>query len=146
MIVDPNVIAGNNIVKMTPYSKIQQSGIDITVKKIRRIISCTSFDVTYDDINLPNILQPGAYDVEFNEYVNVPTNMVAIIITRSTFNRRGSFITTGLYDNGFKNYIGAVLHVTVPISIAKDERIAQIVFMNCNHEAQYQGQYNDKKM
>ncbi len=146
MIVDPQEVAALGIVKMATGSKIQQSGIDLTVKKIYKIAACSSLNIEYEEVRLPAVLDAGsAYDVEFHEYVEVPVDMIAFIHTRSTFNRRGAFITTGVFDNGFKNYIGAVLHTSIPLLVQQDERLAQIVFHQCEHESQYQGKYQDTK-
>ena len=47
------------------------------------------------------ILSPGkSYDVTSNVYVEVPEGMAAVIIGRSTGNRNGLIVTSGLYDSG----------------------------------------------
>lgn len=147
MIIDPFRIVNSKVLLLAEGSKIQQSGIDVTIKRIREVSSSTKDDIFYEDnIELPKILKANtAYDFECNEYVKVPANAIALLIIRSTFNRRGAFITTGLYDNQFENFIGGILHTTLPIAIDKNERIGQIVFFQTEHTAKYEGQYNAKK-
>ena len=42
-------------------------------------------------------------------FVTVPAGLAAFLIVRSTLNRNGIFITSGLYDQGFSNNIGFVM-------------------------------------
>ena len=145
MIINPNKIVQIGAVKLESGSKIQQNGIDLTVGKVRKILGCNEVNLPrYRDIDLTNettLEGNSAYDITFNEYVSIPTDMCAVIIIRSSYNRVGSFLTTGLYDAGFKNYAGGVLHTTIPIRLEQDVRLAQIVFTQCDHHAQYDGQY-----
>jgi len=137
MVIDPNRAVREGWLTMSPYSKIQQSGIDVSVAKIRNLNS-QSRDF-YDGILL---LSGQSYEFECHEYIKVPKDCIALVVVRSTFNRQGAFITTGLYDNGFSNFIGGVIHNMIrPIEIKANERIAQVVFYQCEHSAQYNGQY-----
>ena len=148
MIVDPHKIVEMGVVRLAERSKIQQNGIDITIRSLKEIVGCSGSNMAkYCDCDLKTsiVLKPGAaYDFTCNEYVDVPNDMAAIIIMRSTFNRLGAFITTGLYDAGFKNYIGGVIHTTIPFILEPNMRIAQIVFMRSEGIAQYNGQYQDR--
>jgi len=139
MVINPQRAINEGWVKLCEYSKVQQSGIDITLKNIK------SLDGTLSWTDEKFFLSKGHYDFECNEYVKVPQNCIALLIIRSSFNRKGAFITTGLYDNGFENFIGGVIHLALPLEIKKNERIAQIVFMQTEHKAQYCGQYQKKR-
>ena len=145
MIVDPNLMALTGVVRISEFSKIQQSGIDVSLKSIKKIIGIGPEKPIYAEVSgdsgLFELEGHSAYDFECNEYIEVPNDMVALLIVRSTYNRKGAFITTGLYDNGFKNFIGGVIHTTIPFSIPINERIAQIVLIRSEHFAQYEGQY-----
>lgn len=146
MIIEPHEIVGTGILVVCPYTKVQQSGIDVSIRKIKRIISSNEKDITYsEEIILPHLLYPGVYDVECWELVDIPEKMAAVLYTRSTFNRRGTYVTSGLYDGGFHNSVGCVLHVTIPIHLPKNERIAQIVFFESEGEGIYDGKYNATK-
>lgn len=141
MIIDPKKIINNGNLKPCEHTKIQQSGIDVTISKASLIIQAG-----YYSISLPYTLWPNSsYTFECNEYVIVPDNAVAMLFIRSTFNRKGAFITTGLYDNGFKGYIGGVIHTRTPMPILQNERIAQIVFMQSESMELYNGIYQDKE-
>lgn len=149
-VVDPREVVKNGWVKLSSYSKIQQSGIDISVNKIEQLIGPR--DLKNPHTMVKKLVTPSlwlkentAYDFTCHEYVEVPKDCIAIIFVRSTYNRRGAFVTTGLYDNGFRGYIQGMLRTNCPVYLPKNERIAQIVFIRCNHVAQYDGQYQDRK-
>ena len=147
MIVDPYQIVNDKALLLASGSKVQQSGIDVTIKSIKEIWHSTPTEIQYSqEISLPStLLEKRAFDFTCHEFVEVPKNMVALLFIRSTYNRRGAFITTGLYDNGFKNFIGGVLHTMAPLILEKDARIGQIVFFKTEHTAQYDGSYQYKK-
>ncbi|KKL65795.1 hypothetical protein LCGC14_2151400 [marine sediment metagenome] len=154
MVIDPNITV--HFIKRTKYCKIQQSGIDLSLKELSYlhpdmttaigeigVKECHSMPIyprRYPR-ELWFFLGPGCYDFTCNEYVKVPKNAVAMLIQRSSLNRCGAYITSGLYDNGFENYVGGVLHVARSLRIQKNTRICQIVFFETRHEAQYKGKY-----
>lgn len=83
------------------------------------------------------------YDALSNMYVEVPDGAACMLIVRSSFGRNGLFITSGLYDSGFKGHIGFVLHNNSgPAYIASGTRIGQIMFIESNNALRYAGQWN----
>ena len=91
-------------------------------------------------------LYPGSYEFETEHYVNVPEGTAGWIIPRSTLNRNGIFITSGLYDSGFKNFIGGVMHVgSGEFFLSPKTRIAQFVTLQAETNHKYDGQYQDGK-
>lgn len=135
MVVNPQRAVDEGWIMLCEYSKVQQSGIDVTLHAVKALKGIAS------DIGDQYSFSEGDFDFTCNELVVVPQDCVALLIVRSSFNRKGMFITTGLYDNGFHNYIGGVMHLSLPMQIFKNERIAQIVFMQTEHKAQYNGKY-----
>ena len=84
-----------------------------------------------------------SYQFETEHYVIIPTGYAGWLIARSTLNRNGIFITSGLYDSGFENYIGGVMHVRCgPATIEKGARIAQFIFVEAETVRMYDGEYN----
>jgi len=84
------------------------------------------------------------YDFQSDFYVNLPEGVAALVIVRSTLNRNGLFITTGLWDSGFKGHIAGVLHNTDgEAHIEEHVRIGQIMFIKSEFSgALYAGGYN----
>jgi deoxycytidine triphosphate deaminase len=96
-------------------------------------------------------LEPGHYEVVMENIIHVGEGEAGWVITRSTLNRNGCFLTSGLYDTGYHGVMAGVLHVTIgPARIKQGTRIGQ--YLNFNAEAlhSYDGSYgigkeHDKK-
>lgn len=88
-------------------------------------------------------LYGGVYDIVSNLYVKVPDGVACMLIVRSTLNRNGLFITSGLYDSGFEGNIGFALHNRGGETIIeKGARVGQIMFVESDSVGKYAGQYN----
>ena len=90
---------------------------------------------------------PGVVDFKYSKvalaWATTAANACGWLIARSTLNRNGIFITSGLYDSGFENYIGGVMHVRCgPATIEKGARIAQFIFVEAETVRMYDGEYN----
>ena len=91
-------------------------------------------------------LRKGSYQFETIHKVTIPEGMAGWLIARSTLNRNGIFVTSGLYDSGFNNIIGGVMHVmTNNVKIEKGVRIAQFILVDAETAHLYDGQYNETK-
>lgn len=91
------------------------------------------------------LLQPRtSYDCNSSFYVEIPEHVSALLIIRSSLNRNGMFLTSGLYDSGFKGHIGFYLHnnAKTPAAIAKGTRVGQIMFVRSESASMYSGHYN----
>jgi len=88
------------------------------------------------------VLQPGSYEVTMENIINVGEGEAGWVITRSTLNRNGCFLTSGLYDSGYHGVMAGVLHVTTGVArIKQGTRIGQ--YLNFDAEAlhKYDGDY-----
>ena len=56
-------------------------------------------------------LEPGTYEILMENIVKIPEGYAGWVITRSTLNRNGLFITSGLYDSGYHGVMAGALHV-----------------------------------
>lgn len=152
MIINPKKIIGEGIVKnFDEKEALQPNSIDLRIKSVREIrnggslrllgkdIKSQSLEYSYEDIW--EFERGKAYDVEFEEFVEVPESMMAFVTHRSSLNRIGAHITSGIYDSGFKNYIGAIMRCDADITIQKGTRIATIYFMKAESDHKYNGQY-----
>ena len=87
-------------------------------------------------------LDVGAYDIALSSDVSIAENEAGWLVIRSTFNRNGVFITSGIYDAGYNGNVGGVLHVTVgPIRVKHNTRVAQFVLFQAETVKQYDGDY-----
>lgn len=85
----------------------------------------------------------SVYDGMSNIYVKLPEGVAAQLIIRSTFNRNGIFLTSGLYDSSFCGNIGFAIHNrSAEAYITPGTRIGQIIFVTSDSAGAYAGGYN----
>lgn len=88
------------------------------------------------------VLTPGTYEVTFAHNVTVGLDEAGFVITRSTLNRNGLFVTSGLYDSGYEGSMAACLHVEGGVAkIKKGTRIGQYVNWKAVALSKYDGDY-----
>lgn len=133
---------------------IQPNALDFTVDTIYNIgddtfriseSSKTMRSQHYLDVVDGNyMLSKGCYDAMSDFYVSVPEGVAAWLITRSTFNRNGVFIQSGLYDSGFKGNCGFVIYNTRGVAMIEPHtRIGQLIFVKSEDSGiMYAGGYN----
>lgn len=91
------------------------------------------------------------YEVIFEGVVDIAEGEAGWVITRSTLNRNGLFLTSGLYDSGYKGVMAGCLHVTSgPAQIKKGTRLGQFILFTAESLSSYDGDYgvdseHDKK-
>lgn len=96
-------------------------------------------------------LQEGTYEVVMENIVTVGADEAGWVITRSTLNRNGVFITSGLYDSGYNGVMAGAMHVRGgPVVIQKGTRVAQFLLFKAEALTLYNGSYglnseHDKK-
>ena len=96
-------------------------------------------------------LNEGVYEVVMENIIHVGVDEAGWVITRSTLNRNGVFITSGLYDSGYHGVMAGALHVRGgPVKIKKGTRVAQFLLFKAEALSGYNGSYglssdHDKK-
>ena len=87
-------------------------------------------------------LYPGAYEVIMENIIDVAEGEAGFVITRSTLNRNGVYLTTGLYDSGYNGVMAAVMHVTCGLMrIKPGTRIGQYLCFDAETLSMYEGDY-----
>lgn len=87
-------------------------------------------------------LSEGHYEVVMENVIEVGEGEAGWVITRSTLNRNGVFLTSGLYDTGYHGVMAGVMHVTVgPMRIQQGTRIGQYLSFNAEALHKYDGSY-----
>ncbi|NBW56545.1 hypothetical protein EBR43_01930 [bacterium] len=140
----------------------QPNAVDLRVGKIYKILH-NHFWISNDskkhreseELNVSKDgyyeLTPGHYEVVMENIIHVGEGEAGWVITRSTLNRNGCFLTSGLYDTGYHGVMAAVLHVTVGNAYIKQgTRIGQYISFNAESLSSYDGDYgvgkqHDKK-
>lgn len=113
------------------------------LKQMRTMTEVSSVLDRRSGVNFYHLRSNSAYDAMSNVYVEIPVGVAAQLIIRSTFNRNGLFLTSGLYDSGFKGHIGFALHNRSGIAkIEVGTRIGQIMFIESANAGTYKGGWN----
>lgn len=87
-------------------------------------------------------LDPGHYEVVMENVIKVGNSEAGWVITRSTLNRNGVFLTSGLYDSMYHGAMAAVMHVTIgPMRIKRGTRIGQYLCFEAQQLHDYAGDY-----
>ena len=87
-------------------------------------------------------LQHGVYEIVMQGEITLGENEAGFVITRSTLNRNGLYITSGLYDSGYQGVMAGALHVTQGEAvIKKGTRVGQFLLWKAESLGLYDGDY-----
>ena len=162
MLLTGKQIADNGFITLSAYSKVNQSGIDLSVCKIEKIVGGevrvfkektdvppTAFQI----VPLQNFegrrmwrLYSGSYALTFNEGCSIPPNATGFITSRSSIYRGGAKINSPIWDPGFKTVaMGTTMIVTETIFIEENARVGQFyMIQNPTVDDLYNGQFQNK--
>ena len=91
-------------------------------------------------------LYPGSYEVIMENEITVGPDEAGFVITRSTLNRNGCFLTSGLYDTGYDGVMAGVLHVGAGrFRVKPGTRIGQYLNWKAESLSSYDGDYGKGK-
>ena len=87
-------------------------------------------------------LAVGTYEVVMFNTIYVGPNEAGWVITRSTLNRNGVFLTSGLYDTGYNGVMAAAMHVSCgTFKVRIGTRIGQYLSFESEALHNYNGAY-----
>lgn len=141
--------------------QVQPNAIDFTLDRLFTIHSTNGFHISEEGKQMrggseltplhdrregvdywrldPNSVYDGVSDI----YVKLPDGVAAMLIIRSTLNRNGLFLTSGLYDSGFEGHIGFALHNRSGYAyVGTGTRVGQIIFVQSENALMYAGGWN----
>ena len=137
---------------------IQPNAVDLRLGKVFEINPLANFEICEDmkrhrgstevdpDVDGWFRLTPGHYEVVMENEISVGEGEAGWVITRSTLNRNGLFLTSGLYDTGYQGVMAGVLHVTIGNAwIKKGTRIGQYLSFHAEALHHYDGDYGHGK-
>ena len=133
--IQPNAL-DFTIDHINTISLVDRPYIGETNKQMRTLIEMLPTDGAWT-------LAAGLYDFMSDFYVDLPVGIAAMMITRSTFVRNGLFITSGLWDSGFRGNLGGVLHNKIGLTLVEQHvRVGQLIFVKSDAGTVYSGGYN----
>lgn len=161
MFINPKTAIAEGWIKgiKDPQKQIQPNAIDFSLDEVRWLDSKSPAKITEtmkqmrecpllatDELGMWTLSGNQVYDGTSEIYVEIPEGVAAILYTRSSFTRNGIFITSGLYDSGFKGQIGFTIYtVGGGLIVAPGTRIGQIAFIKSDSAGVYAGGWNHKQ-
>lgn len=157
-----NIASSNTRSALSNVSKeqVQPNAVDIKIDKLFAINYGVEFRIDEESkqhrgsIELqPNedgyfqLFPNTSYEFLAEGTVSIGEGEAGYIITRSTLNRNGVFLTSGLYDTGYNGVMAGVIHNTGGMSfIKKGTRVGQMLVWEAEALSSYDGDYGTGKM
>lgn len=154
-----HLAGGNTASKLSKFepNQVQPNAIDLKVDKIFKVKNTVfTIDEQYkghrgsEEIHPDEdgnwLLDKGCYEIVMEGEVSIGEGEAGWVITRSTLNRNGVYITSGLYDSGYTGVMAGALHVTCgDMLIKKGTRVGQFLLFKSESLHQYDGDYGTGK-
>ena len=137
---------------------VQPNAFDFKIDKVFKFVTDT-FELSADDKKVHRkqeeirpdkkgyfYLNSGVYSILTNVDCKIAEGEAGFLIPRSSLNRNGIFLKSGLYDSGFENTVGCTLYVESPcfFKVQKGARIGQFILFEAETLNLYNGSYNRK--
>lgn len=145
---------GNGDLTIAPYEEenVEPSSVDLRLgEEFKKVEHRDGFGIVdtnisnnaaleYTDINGQVVIEPSEFVLATTqEYVEIPDDLVAEVLGRSSLGRLGISVhqTAGFIDPGFEGEITLELsnHGPAPIRLYAGQRVCQIVFSELSSEA-----------
>lgn len=150
-------IKEKKLIENFSQSCLEGAGYDLRIGKIYRLESSGFIgkkkqrQAKVEEIKKKEYtLSPGEYILtETMEKVNIPSNLLARILPRSSLFRMGCSLITAVVDPGFKGTLTMGLKnlSQQKVTFQKEARVAQIVFEEVTGKAKnYEGRYQGGKV
>jgi deoxycytidine triphosphate deaminase len=144
----------NTLTKLTNVQDgdVQPNAVDIRLGHLLKVEDRQPFVLSADNDKkhkstsrvVPD--KDGYYMLPAGTYEFTGEGEAGFVITRSTLNRNGVFLTSGLYDSGYSGVMAGVMHVTVGyVKIQMGARIGQYLNFKSESIGSYDGSYGDGK-
>lgn len=143
-------------------TQLQTNGFDLSLRTVSRFASCGKLALDNAgrvisqqqplEFSREGVirLEPGAYSITYNEIVNLPKDVMALGLPRSSLLRCGASLHTAVWDAGYCGRSESLLVVYNPagLELEKDARVLQLIFSKLTGESmgyngQYQGEHID---
>jgi len=144
-------------------SQVQPNAIDLRVDKLYKFDSDTNFELGELDDGTEHKrhaviheYKPGKdgwwqlnmpyYQIIFEGNITVGEDEAGFIITRSTLNRNGLMVRSGLYDSGYSGVMaGFLANAFGTAKIRRGARLGQFLLFKAESLSQYDGDYGTGK-
>jgi len=143
-------------------AQLQPNGIDLTLREVSAYRGAGQIGVSSEDRILPELeplafdaegwvtLQPGIYQIMYNEIVDIPVTLMALGRPRSSLGRGGATIHTAVWDAGYRGRSTSMLAVVNPegFRLQRNARVMQLVFFGMAQAPAdgYRGKYQNENV
>ncbi len=168
MFINPNEAIENGWILFPEWMSIeyrekciQPNALDITADVISKIVSNPEVPAflseTQKQFHQFQICSPDSqgfidleskevYDVHSDFYVSIPTGVAAELTIRSTLNRAGLALNSGIWDSGYVGHLGMIIYNRSGLfKLALHTRVCQIKFIRSDSVGLYAGGYNHSR-
>ncbi len=144
-----------------PEKQVQPNGFDLTLREVALLQSAGRIAVkdrerlvsdlaplVFDGLGSLDLM-PGTYIITFNEIVNIPKNVMALAMPRSSLLRCGVAVHTAVWDAGYSGRSQSLMVVYNPqgFRLQKNARVVQLIFLRLTGETEgYQGAYQGENI
>ena len=153
MFINPKQAIENGWIRNVKDEWIQPNAIDISADKLFQMNPESLFVINEkskahrarNEVDVKKnywILDTGVFDFASNVYVEIPDGVVGWVVVRSSFNRNGVYLGSGLYDSGYKGPICGTLYVNGATEIKQGTPVGQFIFAQSDSHGTYAGGYN----
>ncbi len=147
----------NSFLSFVTPEMVQPNAVDLKLLSVWSMHGCFTLDednkkhrhkieVQPDDEGYFHLKEGQSYEISFDHDVRIGDDEAGFVIVRSTLNRNGCFITSGLYDSGYGKDalapMAACLHINGgDARIKKGTRVAQFLVWKAESLNSYNGDY-----
>lgn len=146
--------AKTQIINVREETDYQPNAVDVRVAKILQFTTqhavLTESSKKYRETSELVLQSDGtwylppnqSFELVFESSVNIAEGEAGWLVPRSTLNRNGIKLTSGLYDSGYNGVIGATLHTgNASLTTAPGTRLAQFILVESHSKGLYNGSY-----
>src|SRR4051812_41455315 len=142
--------------------QLQPNGFDLSVAEVGEFANGGAIGRSNASRSLPDIralpfdetgwleMQPGSYQIVFNETIDLPNTLMALGRPRSSLCRIGATLGTAVWDAGYRGRSTALLIVANPagLRLERAARVLQLVFFTLDAATArgYDGTYQDENL
>lgn len=159
-VIDPLLLIDCGFITGVRAELVQGNSIDLTVRNVYQIDGGVTILKNGHRVIPPyrkiepefaiqgahrvfKFLPQHLYQVEFDQTIQMPRNVMGLTFPRSTMSKSGANCETGLFDSGYQGGIGMTVGVKFESYFEEGAAIAQIAFFRADSNKLYDGYYTN---
>jgi deoxycytidine triphosphate deaminase len=157
-VLDPHKVVELGYVTNTVPENLQPNSIDLSLGQVyqiegplvlfanrenrRRLPQYKPLNpFPYEGVSMYKLFPGRRYQIEFRERLNLPSDVCALTLVRSTMAKSGCTGENGLFDSGYHGACGMMVSVQTDSYIEVGASVAQMIFLKAETSKTYNGFY-----